>query len=283
MKNRFSVASYSFHGLYAVGAMNIFHYFETVRYRYHLSTADIWNGMLERYDEEYLRLIKQQMDEHELALVNLCCDGAHVWNDDQKEKELCDRRAEECLRAAEILGAETVRIDLGIAGDDATDEQIEYCAKVYDSYCQRVAQFGAKLGPENHWGASTNVSVMRKLFEAVKAENFSLLLHLGNWHKTPDITFEKGCEYDLEFAPRAMHMHMHYEACLNGENQFPALAKAGYSGCWGIESHKSVNEYNNVAFQLAQAKRVLVPLTYKAKPKGEPSPEVATLIEKLSK
>jgi len=151
--------------------------------------------------------------------------------------------------------------------EEASDEQIERCAKVYDRYCQQAAAFGARLGPENHWGASTNVQVMRKLFQAVKAENFSMLLHLGNWRCTPGVDFSAGCAYDREFAPKAMHMHMHFEACQDAENQFPPLAQAGYSGCWGIESHKSVNEYNNVALQLAQAKRVLAPLLYKAQSK----------------
>lgn len=267
MANRFSVASYSFHGLLAAGVMNLFHYFETVRYRYNLDTADIWNGMLASYEEGYLELVKQQMEEHGLQLVNLCCDGAHIWNQDEAQKAACDRRAQECLRAAELLGAQTVRIDLGIVEEEASDEQIERCAKVYDRYCQQAAAFGARLGPENHWGASTNVQVMRKLFQAVKAENFSMLLHLGNWRCTPGVDFSAGCAYDREFAPKAMHMHMHFEACQDAENQFPPLAQAGYSGCWGIESHKSVNEYNNVALQLAQAKRVLAPLLYKAQSK----------------
>lgn len=279
MANRFSVASYSFHGLLGAGAMNIFHYFETIKYRYNLNTADIWNVMLASYDEEYLLLVKQQMEEHDLDLVNLCCDGAHLWNDDEREAEFCSKRADECLRAASILGAETIRFDVGIGGRDATDEQIEYVAKKFDEYCERAARFGAKLGPENHWGASTNIEVMRKLIQAVKADNFGILLHLGNWQMS-GVNFEKGCEYDLEMVPHAMYMHIHYEACENAETQLPPLKAANYTGCWGIESHKSVNEYNNVAYQLAQAKRVLKPLVYKAEQK-EISDEFKTMLRKV--
>ena len=36
----FAVMSYSFHGLRNIGAMDIFGYLETVRYRYNLQTAD---------------------------------------------------------------------------------------------------------------------------------------------------------------------------------------------------------------------------------------------------
>lgn len=202
MANRFSVASYSFHGLLAAGAMNLF---LTLR---RCATATTWirptsgTGMLVSYEEEYLELVKQQMEEHGLQLVNLCCDGAHIWNQDEAQKAACDRRAQECLRAGELLGAQTVRIDLGIVEEEASDEQIELCAKVYDRYCQQAAGFGARLGPENHWGASTNVQVMRKLFQAVKAENFSMLLHLGNWRCTPRWIFRPAAPTTGSLPPR---------------------------------------------------------------------------------
>ena len=262
MSNRFSIASYSFHGLHKIGAMNIIQYFETVKYRYNMDTADIWNGMLDRFDDDYLRLVKQQMDERGLTLVNLCCDGANIWSEADEDRARCEAHAQECLRAAEILGALTVRMDLGIPEATASDEQIERSAAQFDAYCQQAARFGAMMGPENHWGASTNVVVMRKLFEGVKASNFGLLLHLGNWRQTEDVDEDKARAYDLEFASKAMHMHMHYEACLDADAQFPALAAAGYKGSWSVESHKGFNEYNNVAFQLAQVKRVLSPLVY---------------------
>lgn len=37
----FAVMSYSFHGLRNLGAMDVFGYLETVRYRYGLQTADL--------------------------------------------------------------------------------------------------------------------------------------------------------------------------------------------------------------------------------------------------
>ena len=67
---------------------------------------------------------------------------------------------------------------------------------------------------------------------------------------------------DRRFASRAMHIHMNYEHCEEADRVLPPLKEAGYCGCWSVESHKSTNEYNNVAFQLAQARRVLAPLNY---------------------
>lgn len=254
--NNFAVMSYSFHGLLSAGAMDLFGYLETVRYRYALATADIWNGFIKSYDEDYLKLVKQHVDERGLTVVNLCCDGAHLWDKDPESRARNEAVAWNCLRAAEILEAKSIRIDAGVWDDDFSDEQLTYVADKYSEYCKRAATFGAKLGTENHWGATTKRANMEKLFAAVPDKNFAMLLHLGNWKDgDPD-------EHDQAMISRAMHIHINYEHCVDADRILPPLAKAGYTGCWTVESHKSVNEYNNVAFQLAQIKRVLAPLLY---------------------
>lgn len=266
MKNRFSVASYSFHGLHGLGAMTVFQYLETIRYRYHLDTADIWNGMLASYEEDYLQLLRQQMEERGVTLANLCCDGCHVWGETPEERGAQEELAMKCLRAAEILGAQTVRIDAGVRETAMSTQQLDYVSAKYDQYCARAAEFGAKLGPENHWGATTNAVELRKLFDAVTAKNFGILLHLGNWANTDNVednyTGAARVRYNAEFAPKAFHTHIMYEVCREAEEQLPPIVKAGYKGVWSVESHKSTNEYNNVAFQLAEARRVIEPCDY---------------------
>ena len=256
--NNFAVMSYSFHGLRNLGAINLFGYLETVRYRYNLNTADIWNGFLESYDDDYLQLVREHIEERGLTVVNLCCDGAHLWDEDPAVREQCEEMAWDCIRAGKILGAKTIRIDVGSRSDEITPEQMDYVVAKYSEYWAAAAQFGAQLGPENHWGGSTHYPSMEALFARVKADNFGLLLHLGNWKGNE----EEQDQYDRLFAARAMHIHMNYEHCEQADRVMPPLQQAGYRGCWSIESHKATNEYNNVAFQLAQAKRVLAPLSY---------------------
>ena len=263
----FAVMSYSFHGLVSAGVMDIFGYLETARYRYGLSTADIWNGYLKNYDDAYLRLIKQHADERGLTVVNLCCDGAHIWDKDAESRARNEALAMDCLRAAEILGAQSVRIDAGVWEENFSEEQLEYVAGKYSAYCKRAAAFGAQLGTENHWGATTYRRNMETLFGAVPDKNFALLLHLGNW-KDGDKD-----ENDRAMIPRAMHIHIDYEHCVDADRVLPPLMEAGYNGCWTVESHKGVNEYNNVAFQLAQVKRVIAPLLYNMEKKIVTIPE----------
>ena len=202
--------------------------------------------------------MKSAIDERGLEVVNFCCDRAHVWDNDPKTREENEQRAWEYIQVGKVLGAKTIRIDVGIREDHASEEQIEYVVGKYKEYCQAAAQFGAKLGPENHWGASWDPELIEALFQRVDEPNFGLLLHLGNWFGSEE---EKDA-CDRRFASRAMHIHMNYEHCVDADRVLPPLREAGYQGCWSIESHKSTNEYNNVAFQLAQARRVLAPLNY---------------------
>ncbi len=254
----FAVMSYSFHGLRNLGVMDIFGYLETVRYRYGLFTADIWNGMLDSTEPDYIQKVKDAVDERGLTVVNFCCDRAHVWDNDPTTRAENEKRAWEYIRIGEVLGAKTIRIDVGIREEQASEEQVDYVVRKYQEYCDAAAKFGAKLGPENHWGASWDPELIETLFQRIDRPNFGLLLHLGNWFGTEE---EKDL-CDRRFAPRAMHIHMNYEHCMDADRVLPPLKEAGYRGCWSIESHKATNEYNNVAFQLAQARRVLAPLNY---------------------
>jgi sugar phosphate isomerase/epimerase len=254
--NNFAVMSYSFNGLLSVGAMDIFGYMETVRYRYNLQTADIWNGFLKSYDEDYLKLVKQNLDERGLTVVNLCCDYCCLWDNDPEVRENNEKVAWDCLKAAEILDAKTIRMDAGPHENEFSDEQLDFIAKKYREYCKRANELGAKLGPENHWGATRNPKEMRKLIDAVATDNFGILLHVNGW-TSGDVD-----ENDRHFIRDAFHTHIPFEQCAMAERIIPPLLEIGYSGCWTVESHKGFNEYNNVAFQLAQIKRVVAPLLY---------------------
>ena len=65
-----SIASYAFHGLFEEASIDLFRYLESCRFRYHLDTADIWNGMIPNLDPAYLKKVKHGLEERGLALVN---------------------------------------------------------------------------------------------------------------------------------------------------------------------------------------------------------------------
>jgi len=248
---KISIASYAFHGLLAEGKMDVFGYLESVKYRYHLDAADIWNGMLPTTDEEFIRKVREAMDEKEMCLANLCVDGAHLWDADPTERERLHQNALGHLRAAVILGAQTVRIDMGIREETMSDEQLDFIAGRYREYAQFAADHGFRVGTENHWGASRLWTHQERVIRAVDHPAYGVLLHFTNWADNPD-------ESDRAAAPYAMHTHVAanvVETCL--QEKMDMLLATGYQGYWGVEHHSGQHEYAEVAWQLAEVRRVL--------------------------
>lgn len=253
---KISIASYSFHGLLGEGQMDIFGYLESCKYRYGLEAADIWNGTLGPggVDEAHLRKVRQALDEREMILANLCVDGAHLWEDDPGARDKNYRNALAHLKAAEILGAQTVRIDMGGKGEQLTSAQFDYIVKRYREYAQRAQDQGYRVGPETHWGPSLTVEVQDAVRKAVDHPGYGILLHIGHWNGGP----EKEDQGDRLLAPWTVHTHVDARitaTCL--EHKMKILRDAGYRGYWGVEHHSAKNEYAEVAWQVATVRRQL--------------------------
>ncbi len=162
-----SIASYAFHGLLGEGKMDVFGYLESCKFRYRVDMADIWNGMLPTTDESFIRKVREAMDEKEMGLANLCVDGAHVWDPDPAVREQLHQNALAHLRAAVMLGAKTVRIDMGGQGGEMTNEQFDFTAARFLEYVAFAADHGFRMGPENHWGPARVQENMARLSSAI--------------------------------------------------------------------------------------------------------------------
>ncbi len=249
---KLAVISYAFHQLAREGKVDLFGYLETCKYRFRLDAADIWNGMLAGTDEDYLRKVKEALDEREMTVANLAVDGAHVWEDDPEARERNYRNALAHLQAAEALGAKTVRIDAGGGRDDLdwTAEQFDWIVKRYREYAQRAADNGYRVGPENHWGPEMAPGTLKKLCQAVDSPAFGVLLHINRWHG-PEA--EQG---DALVAPWLMHTHV-TQSIPEGEfyERLTALRATGYDGYWSVE-HVSTR-YSEIELWLAKVRDVL--------------------------
>jgi len=242
---KISVASYSFHGLLHAGMMDVFGYLESCKYRYHVDAADIWNGFFPTTDDDFIKKVKAALDERGMVLANLCVDGAHIWEDDEAERERNYQNALASLRAGELLGAQTIRIDAGGRGETWTNEQFDLIVKRFKEWAKRAYDNGYKIGPENHWGTEVNPDNMRKLVEAVDHPAFGVLLHF------------RGNEGDAVMAPWAMHTHISWDIAESHlEQSLPMLRDAGYQGYYSIEHHSGQNEYARAAVQLARVREL---------------------------
>jgi hypothetical protein len=241
-----AIASYAFHGLLNRGQIDVFGYLEACRYRYDLRTADIWNGMLPRLDDESLLRVKEALVEREMTLENLCVDGAHIWEDDPALREANYQNALAAMHAAEVLGARTIRIDAGGQGDDFTNQQFDLIVTRFREFAQRAYDNGYKFGPENHWGPEVVPENMVRICQAVDHPGFGVLLHF------------RGNAGDALIAPWAMHTHISWDI---SEHSLPAslelLRTRQYTAAYSVEHHTGTNEYAEVAVQLARVRALL--------------------------
>jgi hypothetical protein len=254
---KISVISYAFHKLAKEGKMDLFGYLESCRYRFGLRTADIWNRSLASLDKDYLDKVKDALHERELALVCLAVDDADLWVDDPSEREKNYQNALAYLRAAESLGAETVRFNSGGSREDVewTGEQFDYVLKRWREYAQRAYDHGYKVGPENHWGPETVPGTLRKLCEAVDSPGFGVLLHFARW-RGPDSESADAASGDEVIAPWVMHTHV--PPSLDGVSlpqKMILVREVGYKGCWGVELVST--RYSEIGLSIARVRDVL--------------------------
>lgn len=254
-----SIMAYSFHGLLAEGKMDVFGYLETCKYRYHLAAADLWNGnkgFLLSTEEDYLKKVKEGLEERELALAALAVDWAELWVNDAAQREKFYQNGLAHLKANLILGAKFVRMDAGgeRGTTEWTNEQFDYIVKRYKEYAQFAHDHGFKVGAEDHWGPEAHWPSMQKLYKAVNHPGFGISCHFTGWSGT---AAEKD-QADREAAPWVCHTHIPWnvtEASL--VEKMTNLRNAGYQGYYSVEHHSAKDEYEKVAVQLANVRTVL--------------------------
>ncbi len=250
-----SLASYSFHGLLAEGRLDVFGYIRLAFDRYHVSNADIWSGFLPSLDADFLKKVRKTLDERGMALANLCVDGPHLWRDSAEERAEHKTKMKEYIRAAEILGARTVRIDFG--GDDKVEmpeEAFDYLVSTYQEYCDLADGFGAKIGPENHWGWDRVPKNLKRVKEAVARKNYGHLYHFGNFAPDPDI------DANALAISYAMHTHIPANSLDFAAGVMKQLNDSGYAGTYSIEHHSGEHEEARVEWQLASVRKFVAEL-----------------------
>ncbi|MBC7236077.1 MAG: TIM barrel protein [Chloroflexi bacterium] len=243
------VISYAFNRQMKAGTVDLFGYLETCRYRYRLSTADIWNGMLISLEDDYLAKVKDGLEERELTLVNLAVDGAHIWEDDPALRDEHHRRALANLHAAEVLGAKTVRIDAGSRREAWTPEEFDHIVMRYREYARRAEEHGYRIGPENHWGPERFPAELLRLCAAVDSPAFGILLHFERW------SGEDAARGDELLAPYTMHTHIPSTLGDRLPAKMAMLRDTGYRGCWSVEL--VADNYTEVGVMLARIRNVL--------------------------
>jgi len=245
----------------ADGRTNIFTYLEDLKYRYNVEHADIWSGFLPDFTEscpceheDLLKKVKFSMDEKGIALANLCVDGPHIWMAEPAEREKHYRGAHNYLKAGVMLGAKTVRIDVGVREDTITDEQFDYIVKVYKELADIAKDNDMRVGTENHWGASRDPKILDRMWKAIDNDAYGHLFHFDNFIEGQK---EAGLEAVLKMA---MHTHVPAAQMPVAKEYIRRLVNAGYKGTFSVEHHSGKHEYERVAWQLASVRALITEL-----------------------
>ena len=289
---KLTITPYCFHLHHYAGQMDVFTMIETVKYRYGLGAIDMWNPqMLSITDEEYLGKIRNKLRREEMTLCNYSIDGANIWDPDP---EIRKRNADYYLqnaKAAEFLGAKSVKIDTGshylphygyawdydpvvkarnknalINNPDENaieenryynDEMLEYYRVKLSEYCERADSMGYDIVLENHWGPMIVASELVKVIKACSHPRLGILSHLGRWRGPQADSAEE------TVAPYTRYIHVDRKAA---DTRLAEKAKAyldlGYDGYWGVEYiEETEDELAMAEFILASIKRCLTPKT----------------------
>jgi sugar phosphate isomerase/epimerase len=259
---RISMLSYSFHGLFGAGMMDIFHFFETCKYRYGLDTADLWNGMITSTDDDFIDKVHTALEDRQLVVPNIAVDGTTILQVDGEDPAQHRAMQDRYMQIARRLGVGFVRFDAGprmLNGrkdmDGWTDGEFDFLVTRYRELAQFAYDNGFRVGAEVHWGPERCWVHMERLIKAVAHPGFAICMHFGGWYGTPEeiLAAEKAA------APYVAHTHIPWNVCEdpNLHKRLAVLRDAGYTGYYSVEHHSAKNEYNMVEAQLGKVRAVL--------------------------
>jgi len=263
-----SCLSYSFHGLVREGMMDIFHYFETCRYRFGLDAADLWNGMFTSIDDAYINKVHRALEERQLVVPNIAADGCHLISspseDTPEDRARLRNLQDTYLKICKKLGVGFLRLDAGpMPGGSVSNnirdpwkpEDFDYLVKRYRELAQYAYDNGFKVGAENHMGHEKYLPNMEKLIKAVDHPGFGICVHFGGWTGTP----EENDAADRAVVKHICHTHFPWDTCESPKllEKMTLLRDAGYKGYYSAEHHSAQNEYNLTGVQLNKIKAVL--------------------------
>ncbi len=244
----FSIGSWSFHRLFESGQMNLFAYLESLKYRYHLRHADIWNGMMVSTDDDYIAKLRDALRREEISIACLAVDGAHIWDKDHEVREAHRRLALRYLDIARTLGARMVRIDTGSTTPILTEEQFEFVVTRYREYAKFALENGFVVGPQTHQPPVQIPRTVEKLVASVDSKAFAIVMDVGRWLEDADIGDRMCAQY-------AKHVHFDSSRTTTMDqlrHQVTLLRQSGYDGCWSLEYRLAAGEYEGVAVDLAR-------------------------------
>jgi sugar phosphate isomerase/epimerase len=246
---KLSICSYSFHQLLRDGKQDMFGYIRDCK-ALGVTHLEPWNGhftapgieagqppvLSNPAHLEYLQKIKQAADAANLPFGCIAVDGAHIYEEDERARQVNKKRAAQWLEVAAYLGVKQVRVDSGYQGEVWPEDIFNTIVAGYQELITEARTKGLEIIIENHWGPSQHPEQLVKLLKAV--DGLGLLFDTHNWAKGKQ---QQGWDTCAKYA-KAVHIKT-FSFDEEGNDPLVDLHKAisqliqtGYGGIWGIES-----------------------------------------------
>ncbi|CAN5840109.1 sugar phosphate isomerase/epimerase [soil metagenome] len=255
----YSLCSYSFHRTSAAGKLDVFDYIKYCK-EAGFTLLDPWMKHIEDgyADNAYLDRVKAAAADVNLPFGCIAVDGAHIYEPTAEARAKNREIAYRWLDISQYLGAKQVRIDAGGRNNETAEEIFEIVVDGYKDIVARAQKQGVEVIIENHWGPFQHPDNLAKLLDAVPG--LGLLFDSYNW---PAGTHQRAWDEYAKYATATHFKTFSFDENGNDPEQDIAkvigiLQKAGYNGCWGIESTpKDGNEVEAATKTLALLKRIL--------------------------
>jgi L-ribulose-5-phosphate 3-epimerase len=202
----------------------------------------------------YLNSLKQLAFKHGLSLPMLSIHQDFVSPDAKERQEAIDH-TKKCIALAAKLGVPAIRLNSGrwntiksfddlmkVKGNEPpiqgyTDEDaFKWCAESIKACLPDAEAAGVTLALENHWGLSTKVEALLRIYKDVNSPWLGINLDTGNWPGDPYEGIERLAPYATIVQAKTYYGGgVWYTLDLDYKRIAGILKKAGFKGWVSLE------------------------------------------------
>lgn len=202
-----------------------------------LPQIEICQAHLAATEPEYLATVRAAVTAAAGQVINVPIDVGNLAEPDPERRQHDRTEIKRWIDAAAALGAGSVRVNTGHAGEMAPEKALEIVAEGYRELAAYCGQRGMLILLENHGGLSASPYAIMQLVAAVAAPSFRLCPDFGNF--APEAR-DEGLRAMLPLAAvvhakvldryeHGRHSAFDLDRCLQ------IVAESGYSGSLSIE------------------------------------------------
>jgi L-ribulose-5-phosphate 3-epimerase len=202
----------------------------------------------------YLNSLKQLAFKHGLSLPMLSIHQDFVSPDAKERQEAVDH-TKKCIALAAKLGVPAIRLNSGrwntiksfddlmkVKGNEppiqgyTDDDAFKWCVESIKACLPDAEAAGVTLALENHWGLSTKVEALLRIYKDVNSPWLGINLDTGNWPGDPYEGIEKLAPYATIVQAKTYYGGgVWYTLDLDYKRIAGILQKAGFKGWVSLE------------------------------------------------